>query len=163
MRTGLQRAAGFAAGSGLLALALAFLAPGLLLAQASGKAAKPAAEEKKDASRKITNLRDPFRSLIDRTEAAGAGEALPPGKRGLVITHLSVDGIVILPNEKIAVVNMRGRNRAYFLRERDEVYNGYVTRITEDAVTFRERATDAFGQTFEREVTKTITGSGAKK
>ena len=162
MRTGLRRAAGSAAGSGLLALALAFLAPGVLPAQEAGKAAKPAAEEKKDASRKITNLRDPFRSLTAKTEATGA-EALPPGKRGLVITNLSVDGIIIMPTEKIAVVNMRGRNRAYFLRERDEVYNGYVTRITEDAVTFRERATDAFGQTFEREVTKTITGSGAKQ
>lgn len=160
MRTGLKRAAGFIAGSGLLALALAFLAPGVLPAQ---EAAKPAAEAKKDSARRITNLRDPFRSLAAKPDEAGSGQALPPGKRGLVITNLSVDGIVIMPTEKIAVVNMRGRNRAYFLRERDEVYNGYVVRITEDGVTFRERATDAFGQTFEREVTKTITGSGAKQ
>jgi len=163
MRTGLKRAAGFAAGSGLLALALAFLAPGVLPAQEAGKAAKPAAEAKKNSAPKLTNLRDPFRSLVAKPDESGSGQPLPPGKRGLVITNLSVDGIIIMSTEKIAVVNMRGRNRAYFLRERDEVYNGYVVRITEDAVTFRERATDAFGQTFEREVTKTITGSGAKQ
>jgi len=163
MSAGLKRAAGFVLGSGLLAFALVFLAPGILHAQESGKGAKPAAEAKKDTGRKITNLRDPFRSLAASREDAAAGEVLPPGKRGLVITHLSVDGIIIMPTEKIAVVNMRGRNRAYFLRERDEVYNGYVSRITEDAVIFRERATDAFGQTFERDVTKSITGSGAKQ
>ena len=162
MRTGLERAAGIIAGSGLLGLALAVAVPNLLLAQGAAKAAAPAAEEKKDTGRKLT-LRDPFRSLAARPDGGGTGEALPPGVRGLVITHLSVDGIVILPNDKIAVVNMRGRNRAYFLRERDEVYNGYVARITEDAVIFREKAADAFGQTFEREVTKTITGSGAKQ
>ena len=163
MRTGMSRAAGCFAGSGLLALALVLAGPGVLQAQKAEKPAKPAAEEKKEAGRKITNLRDPFRSLMARPEEAGGGQPLPPGKRGLVITQLSVDGIVVMPNEKIAVVNMRGRNRAYFLRERDEVFNGYVARITEDAVIFRERATDAFGQTFEREVTKTISGSGAKQ
>ncbi|MGH9805563.1 MAG: hypothetical protein ACRD4D_10365 [Candidatus Acidiferrales bacterium] len=161
MSTGLKRAAGLVVSSGLLALI--FAAPGLLQAQGAGRAAKPAAEEKKDTARKLTNLRDPFRSLSARPEGGTGGEVLPPGVRGLVITQLSVDGIVIMPNEKIAVVNMRGRNRAYFLRERDEVYNGYVARITEDAVIFREKATDAFGQTFEREVTKTISGSGAKQ
>ena len=163
MRTGLIRAAGFLAGSGLLAGALAFAAPAVLQAQQAEKAAKPAAEAKKDTGRKIINLRDPFRSLMARAEEAGGGQPLPPGKRGLVIPQLSVDGIVVMPGERIAVVNMRGRNRAYFLRERDEVYNGYVARITEDTVVFRERATDAFGQTFEREVTKTISGSGAKQ
>jgi len=135
-------------------------------AQAPAKAQKAPAAKKEAAkpaeTQRVLQLRDPFRSLIQRGEEAG-GQPLPPGKRGLVITQLSVDGIVVTPTEKIAVVNMRGRNRAYFLRERDEVYNGFVARITEDAVIFRERATDAYGQTFEREVTKTISGLGAKR
>lgn len=161
MRPGAIRNTSLLAGVGLLALA--FAAPGVLPAQEARKSAKPAAEAKKETPRRVTNLRDPFRSLMARGEGAPGGQALPPGIRGLVIAQLSVDGIVIMPSEKIAVINMRGRNRAYFLRERDEVYDGYVARITEDAVIFRERAKDAFGQTFEREVSKPITGSGAKR
>jgi type II secretory pathway component PulC len=163
MRPAIVRTTGLLAAVGLLVFASGLAVPGELYAQQAEKSAKPAAETKKEPARKATNLRDPFRSLLQRPEGAPGGQALPPGPRGLVITQLTVDGIVIMPNEKIAVVNMRGRNRAYFLRERDEVYNGYVARITEDAVIFRERATDAFGQTFEREVTKPITGSGAKQ
>ena len=120
----------------------------------SEKPPTPKKAAAKPAEKRVLNLRDPFRSLLVRPDEAGGGQPLPPGKRGLVITQLSVDGIVILAAEKIAVVNMRGRNRAYFLRERDEVFNGYVARISEDAVVFKERATDAFGQTFEREVVK---------
>lgn len=156
------------------ALFLASLAVLLCLAvslqlgtQAAAQAPAPAKpmEAKKEAGaakKRVTNLRDPFRSPVSRNEEGMAGQALPPGKRGLVIAQLSVDGIIITPSDKIAVVNMRGRNRAYFLRERDEVWNGFVARITEDGVVFRERATDAFGSQFEREVTKQLTGSGAK-
>lgn len=159
MRPGTLRVVGFAGAALLLWLG------GVPAAQA--QAAQAAAPKKqaaaKPAGKRVLNLRDPFRSLLMRPEDAAGGQPLPPGKRGLVITQLSVDGIVIMPDEKIAVVNMRGRNRAYFLRERDEVFNGYVARITEDAVVFKERATDAFGQTFEREVIKTLSGSGAKQ
>lgn len=114
------------------------------------------------ATERKLQMRDPFRPLV-----AFGGEdedkPLPPGKRGLVIARLTVNGIVVAPGELIAVVTMRGRNRAYFLRERDKVYDGYVTQITEDGVVFKERATDAFGTPYEREVTKPISGSGAKR
>ncbi len=144
------------------ALFWASLAVLLCLAVSLQLGAQAAAQAPAPAKKRVTNLRDPFRSLVSRNEEGMAGQALPPGKRGLVIAQLSVDGIIIMASDKIAVVNMRGRNRAYFLRERDEVWNGFVARITEDGVVFRERATDAFGSQFEREVTKQLTGSGAK-
>lgn len=136
------------AGRGLLAgLALALALGTLLPAESFAQAGQ---------------RRDPFRSLRAGPEDDGP-EVLPPGKRGLVISRLTVDGIAVTPEERIAVVNMRGRNRAYFLRVGDEVYNGSVVEISDDAVVFKERTTDAFGKPYERDVRKQLTGSGAKR
>lgn len=107
--------------------------------------------------------RDPFRSLLARTDEASAAQALPPGKRGLMIGQIRVDGIVRGPSDRIAVVTVPNRNRAYFLREQDELFNGYVAEIQEDVVIFKERTTDAFGKPYEREVVKQITSAGAKR
>ncbi len=143
------------AGFGLL---LGLAQPPGVQAQAAKKEAEK--DTAKPAAGREVKLRDPFRSLVRAEE--GPEQALPPGKRGLVISRLTLNGIVVGP-EMIAVVTMRGRNRAYFLRQRDELYDGYVARISEDAVIFKERATDAFGTPYEREVTKQISGSGANR
>lgn len=107
--------------------------------------------------------RDPFRSLLFRPGEAGGGPPPPPGKAGLIIGQLVVQGIVVMPTDAVAVVTMPGRNRAYFLHERDELYDGYVSRITEDGVVFREKSKDAYGRAYEKEVVKQLTGSGAKR
>ncbi len=61
----------------------------------------------------------------------------------------------------IAVVD-NVSNRAYFLRENDAVYNGIVTKITPDAVIFRENALDQSGKVVTREVVKRLgQGPGA--
>lgn len=153
---GLVMSAFLLAGVGLL-LGLA-QPPGVQAQAAAGKEAKKGTAKATEG--REVKLRDPFRSLVRKEE--GPDQALPPGKRGLVISRLNVNGIVA-GVERIAVVTMRGRNRAYFLRERDELYDGHVARITEDNVVFKERATDAFGTPYEREVTKQISGSGAKR
>lgn len=158
------RKPGWAAGPLLLA------GFGLLLWVGTGPAvraeapAPPQAKAAAKSSRQVVKRRDPFKSLL----GDGAGEEelhLPPGKRGLVISRLSLDGVVIKPHDsdRIAVVTMRGRNRAYFLRVQDELYDGYVAAINEDGVVFKQKATDAFGKPYEREVTKQLSGSGAKQ
>ena len=81
---------------------------------------------------------------------------LPPGKKGLVIGQLQIQGIVRgINNEWVAVVDNKTK-RAYFLRQGDEVYNGVVTKIAENSVTFEETATDAFGRTRSREIVKQL-------
>jgi len=50
-----------------------------------------------------------------------------------------------------------GLNKAYFLRENDPVFNGYVMKITGDSIVFQETLQDRLGKTFTREVTKKIT------
>ena len=98
--------------------------------------------------------RDPFRSLIVRKPVDEKPVQLPPGKRGLVIGQLQVQGIVSgINGEWLAVVDNKTK-RSYFLREKDELYNGRVTRITADSVVFEEKTADSFGRERIREVVK---------
>jgi Tfp pilus assembly protein PilP len=110
---------------------------------AEGQAARPA-------------RRDPFESLLGRQKNAGeAGKNLPPGKGGLQVGTLRVDGIVHAPNGMIAVVT-NPQQRTYFLHEGDQLYDGRVEKIAMDGVSFHETGKDAFGKPVERQVTKRI-------
>lgn len=125
------------------------------------KAAAPT--KRAEAPRGQLRRRDPFRSLVVSPEELG-GRPLPPGKPGLVIAQLNLNGIVLMRDGKnIAVVTMLGRNRAYFLRARDELFDGYVSQINPDNVVFKEKATDPFGKEYEREVVKQLPALGAKR
>ncbi len=100
--------------------------------------------------------RDPFESLVARQQAAAKGIAnLPPGKAGLQVSTLRVDGIVKATNGMIAVVS-NPQSRTYFLREGDRLYDGAVEKISMDGVTFHEEGKDAFGKPVERQVNKRI-------
>jgi Tfp pilus assembly protein PilP len=100
--------------------------------------------------------RDPFESLIGKQKAQQeAAKNLPPGKGGLQVSTLKIDGIVHAPNGMIAVVS-NPQNRTYFLHEGDQLYDGKVERIAMDGVSFHESGKDAFGKPTEREVNKRI-------
>jgi type IV pilus assembly protein PilP len=80
-------------------------------------------------------------------------ERLPPGKAGLIIGSLRVDGVVRGPNGMIAIVS-NPQGRVYFLREGDRLYDGVVLRITMTNISFRESGKDPFGRPVERDVNK---------
>jgi Tfp pilus assembly protein PilP len=101
--------------------------------------------------------RDPFESLVGRQNKAG-GPNLPPGKLGLRVSTLRLDGIVRSPNGMIAVVS-NPQARTYFLREGDRLYDGSVEKISMDSVSFHEEGKDAFGKPVERQVNKRIYSS----
>jgi Tfp pilus assembly protein PilP len=84
-----------------------------------------------------------------------AAKNLPPGKGGLQINTLKVDGIVHSPNGMIAVVS-NPQQRTYFLHEGDQLYDGKVEKIAMDGVSFHETGKDAFGKPTERQVNKRI-------
>ena len=90
-----------------------------------------------------------------------ASGMLPKGKRGLVISQLTLEGIVNqkASNSNIAVVKSPVSRAAFFLRENDEVYNGVVSKITPDSIYFTENARDLTGQMISRQVVKKL-GSG---
>jgi type IV pilus assembly protein PilP len=100
--------------------------------------------------------RDPFESLIGRQ--AETVKNLPPGKAGLVVGSLRLQGTVRAPNGMIAVVSSP-QQRTYFLREGDQLYDGRVDKITMEGVSFHEVGKDAFGKPIERQVDKRIYAS----
>lgn len=108
----------------------------------------------------VSNRRDPFSSLIGRETKGGVGHdiALPPGKAGLQVESLIIQGLVRGPNGMIAVVE-NPQQRVYFLHEGDSLFDGKVDRITIEGVTFHESGKDAFGKPMERDVTKRLNSS----
>ena len=70
-----------------------------------------------------------------------------------MIGSLKLEGIVVLENGMIAVVD-DFRNRAFFLRENDVLYNGVVSSISWDTVVFKENVLDRAGMISTREVVK---------
>jgi Tfp pilus assembly protein PilP len=138
---------------------------------AASVAAKPAAKpvEKKHAATNSTEgaagsstaeqariaRRDPFESLLSRPKPGGDAKNLPPGKGGLQVSTLKIDGIVHGPNGMIAVVS-NPQQRTYFLHEGDQLYDGRVDKIAMDGVSFHETGKDAFGKPVERSVNKRI-------
>ncbi len=111
----------------------------------------PAASEKKYNP---NGRRDPFLSPVVNHGASGSG--CSTGKKCLEIGTISLQGIVRSDTGFIAVVS-NGLNKAYFLRENDPVFNGYVVKITGDSIVFQETMQDRLGKTFTREVVKKIT------
>jgi Tfp pilus assembly protein PilP len=121
---------------------------------ATANPAKPPAE--KAPEEKPVARRDPFDTLLTKARATNAPpENLPPGKAGLIVETLRIDGIVHSPNGMIAIVS-NSQQRVYFLREGDKLYDGSVDKIALDAISFHETGKDAFGKPLERTVTKQL-------
>jgi len=149
-------------------------AAGKAPARAAKRATKPAAAKaqrpagaapaaKAAPSETRIARRDPFESLVGRQKAnSEAAKNLPPGKAGLQVGTLRLDGIVKAPNGMIAVVT-NPQSRTYFLREGDQLYDGRVDKIAMDGVTFHEEGKDAFGKPLEREVSKRIYSSAGEQ
>ncbi len=120
------------------------------------KTATPGAPPEAAESEVKQARRDPFESLIGRQTKAP--QNLPPGKLGLQVSTLRLDGIVRSPNGMIAVVS-NPQARTYFLREGDRLYDGSVEKISMDGVSFHEEGKDAFGKPVEHQVNKRIYSS----
>ena len=114
--------------------------------------AKPAAAPKKEEKKwAMTGKRDPFFSPVVQEHGSGCST----GKKCLEIGTINLRGVVKSDTGFIAVVT-NNLNKAYFLRENDPVFNGYVVKITGDSVTFQETIQDKLGKSFTREVVKRI-------
>jgi hypothetical protein len=127
------------------------------------RAAKPAASRASTPEKepKVAK-RDPFESLVGREHGGGTTGPLPPGKAGLQVSTLRLDGIVRAPSGMIAVVS-NPQSRTYFLREGDQLYDGRVEKIAMDGVSFHEVGKDAFGKPLERQVSKRIYASAGEQ
>jgi hypothetical protein len=124
--------------------------PAVAAPVAAVPAAKPAPkpEDKKWA---MSGKRDPFFSPVVQQQ----GSSCSTGKKCLDIGAINLRGVVKSDTGFIAVVT-NNLNKAYFLRENDPVFNGFVVKITGDSVTFQEQLQDKLGKPFTREVVKKI-------
>jgi hypothetical protein len=112
--------------------------------------------------------RDPFKLPETAGAAADKGGAetilesapggvLPLGNRGLLISQLTLEGVVReQTSNKMTAVVTNATKVAHFLHENDSVYNGVVSKITPDAVYFKENVLDASGRVTTREVVKRL-------
>jgi Tfp pilus assembly protein PilP len=126
-------------------------------AAAATRAAEPKAENEQslplDAKYAANGRRDPF---ISPVVSRANGSSCTSGKKCLEIGAINLKGVVHGESGFIAVVS-NGLNKAYFLRENDPVFNGYVVKITGDSIVFQETLQDRLGKSFTREVVKKIT------
>ncbi|MGZ4731810.1 MAG: AMIN domain-containing protein [Terriglobales bacterium] len=122
--------------------------PAATAAKGTNNSKQPKPEEKKWA---MNGKRDPFFSPVVQTNGSGCST----GKKCLEIGAINLRGVVKSDTGFIAVVT-NNLNKAYFLRENDPVFNGYVVKITGDSVVFQETIQDKLGKSFTREVVKRI-------
>ena len=91
------------------------------------------------------------------TAGSDVSEHLPPGARGLVISQLSLEGVVVMHGSPglIAVVT-NPSHIAYFLHENETLYDGVVTKITPQAVFFNENVRNDDGRAVARQVVRRL-------
>jgi hypothetical protein len=115
-----------------------------------------------EASFKPSNRRDPFLNPTftkkgskpneDEEESRGAP---PPGIGGTLIAQAALQGISIRENGKVAIV--RGSDtRAYFLREGDRLFDGYLKTIEADSITLVRETKMKSGKVITQDVTKRL-------
>jgi len=116
------------------------------------KAAEPVKADK-NKTYSANGRRDPFVSPVVAQSAVGSG--CSTGKRCLAVDQISLKGVVKSETGMIAVV-VNALDKAYFLRENDPVFDGYVLKITTDSIVFKETVQDKLGKPFTKEVTKKL-------
>jgi len=101
--------------------------------------------------------RDPFRSLLVRAENR-AGGPRPPGIAGIGIDDVTVQGIWKTRSGYVAQI--RGTdNKSYLLRAGDLLYDGEVTRVGPNEVSFRQNLNDPQSVKPFRDITKQLNAS----
>jgi len=107
------------------------------------------------------NRRDPFLNpLVLKKEQKPVDEELsrglpPPGIAGTYIAQAVLQGISVREDRRIAVV--RGADtRAYFLKEGDRLFDGYVKTIELDSITLVRETKMRSGKTLTQDVTKRL-------
>jgi hypothetical protein len=95
--------------------------------------------------------RDPFLPLVNQ-KANDLPMDLPPGKAGLIIGRLRLEGLVHAPSGMLAVVSTP-HGRVFFLRAGDRLYDGAVAMVGRESATFHEVTRDAYGRPLTRTVT----------
>jgi Tfp pilus assembly protein PilP len=125
--------------------------------QAPGATATPESTSARAVERAAydpAGRRDPFVSLALSGTSLPTGDR-PSGVRGLLISELTLRGIVQAHDRLLATVQGPDK-RAYTVAGGDELLDGTVKAITADAVVFLQRVDDPLSPIKQREIRKTL-------
>jgi hypothetical protein len=123
-------------------------------------ASKESASNYAEASFKPSNFRDPFLNPLLKKEESNKDQEVdrglpPPGIAGTFIAEAVLKGISIKGDERLAIVKGNG-NRAYFLRQGDKLFDGYLKTIHRDSITLVRITKMRSGKVITQEVTKKL-------
>jgi hypothetical protein len=127
-----------------------------------GKKAAEANFDFSNTSYKPSNHRDPFLNPLlykkngtqneDQEESRGLP---PPGIAGTYIAQATLQGISVRDTGRVAIV--RGADtRAYFLRQGDRLFDGYLKFIDTDSITLVRETKMRSGKVLIQDVTKRL-------
>lgn len=153
----------------LLLLAVLCIHP--LMAQQAKPALQVAAQVKKAAEApfsaagstfKSGGHRDPFLNplILKKNQKPEDDEELargtpPPGIAGTYIAQAALQGISIRGEGRVAVVRAAD-TRAYFLKEGDRLFDGFLKKIDSDSITLVRETKMKSGKTLTQDVTKRL-------
>ena len=86
--------------------------------------------------------RDPFLSLLQRTQAKESPQQRPEGVPGLLIDEIEVKGIFQLQGRTFAQVQTSNKDKSYLIQEGDQLFDGEVVAISNIEVTFKQVVND---------------------
>ena len=86
--------------------------------------------------------RDPFVSLLQRTQLKEAPQQRPEGIPGLLIDEIEVKGIFQLQGRTFAQVQASDKDKSYLIQEGDQLYDGEVVSIARGEITFKQVVND---------------------
>lgn len=110
---------------------------------------------------KSSNLRDPFLNPLLKKKGKPQDQEIdrgvpPPGIAGTFIAEATLKGISIHETGRRLAIVKGSENRAYFLREGDRLFDGYLKAIHRDSITLIRERKMRSGKIITQEVTKRL-------
>lgn len=102
------------------------------------------------------NRRDPFKSLLAKTDSPALHGPRPEGVPGLLIEEIDLTGIFRTSKGFVAQVVASNQKKSYLLKEGDQLYDGDVVSINKNEVVFKQIVQDPTALKPFREVVKSL-------
>jgi len=99
--------------------------------------------------------RDPFVSLTSRGDAPLPRAGRPTGASGLLISELSIRGVLRTNGRLLAIVQSPDQ-KTFTVRPGDALFDGTVKVVSADAVIFLQRVDDPLSPVKQREIRKPL-------